>query len=378
MPRLLIVTLADLGDALLTTPALRALRQSLPDAHLTILTTPTGALALRDQPLHDEIITFQKQRFNTRGSLLRPANLRYAVGLWRALRRGSYDGCIILRHLTTWPGAIKHAAIAWASGADRCYGLDNGRGWFLTDRVFDGGFGARHEAEYWLDVVALLGAQTGDRRPSYGDSPAAAPHDPQMIALHPGSGSFAPARRWPYTRWAALADALIEDGFGIALVGGPEEGELRGHMLHAMRHADRVLDVGGRTTLPELGALLRRCALFVGNDSGVTHLAASVGTPTVAIFGPTDPRAWGPYGGEEWRGDREWANGVAVLRSGTHRALRASIACSPCIYRDHRLGTPNGCPDRTCLGRIAVDQPLQLIRQRLRELAGNDAAQRSS
>lgn len=377
--RLLVVTLADLGDALLVTPALQALRQARPDAHITVLTTPVGAAALAGLPCYDALLCFEKARFNDPRSLARPTNLWAALQLWRHLRAGRYDACVLLHHLTTWFGTLKYAALAQATAAPRRYGLDNGRGFFLTERVPDAGFGVRHQAEYWLAVVERLGAVPGAEPPlPIFHVPAAAEawaadllttaDRRPLIALHPGSGAFAPARRWPAPRWAALADALISSGCRVLLVGGVEEAELRRSVLGAMRHAGQVIDLGGRTTLPELGALLRRCTLMIGNDSGLTHLAASVGTPVLGIFGPTDPRAWGPYGGEPWTVRATYANGVELLGSGPHRALRAAIACSPCLYRGQRLGTPWGCPDRTCLRRIDVEQVLAVARRRLGEL----------
>jgi ADP-heptose:LPS heptosyltransferase len=373
--RILIVTLADLGDALLTIPALQAVRQSLPTARIVVLTTSVGRQALRDQPV-DELIVFDKQRFNRPAQLLRPQNLRYALSLWRRLRRERFDACVILHHLTTWFGTLKYAALAAASAADRRYGLDNGRGFFLTDRLPDAGFGGRHQAEYWLDLLGLLGAEAQPQRPLLPTEAeraaaerllAARDQARPLIALHPGSGAFAPARRWPSQRFAALADALIDDGAQIVLVGGDEEADLRRAMLHEMRHAAATIDAGGRTTLGELAALLRQCTLFVGNDSGLAHLAASVGTPVVAVFGPTDPRAWGPYGGAAWQPFGGFANGVELLHSGQHAALKAAIACSPCIYRNQRLGTPQGCPDRTCLQRISVEQVLAVVRRQLED-----------
>jgi heptosyltransferase-2 len=385
--RILVVTLADLGDALLTTPALHALRWALPYARIDVLTTPVGAKALqhaqdeRAAPLFDDLIMFEKHRFDTPRALLHAANLRYSWQLWRRLHRSPYDACIIFHHLTTAFGTLKYAALAWASGAPQRVGLDNGRGFFLTHRLHSDGFGARHQVDYWQQLVALLGAHPTHATPTF--APSVADQDaaanllaplqpvtpsplPLTIALHPGSGAYAPARRWPPARWAALADALIEDGMQIVLLGGAEETDVRRSMLGAMRHGNRVFDLGGCTTLGELAAVIRRCDLFVGNDSGVAHLAGSVGTPVVTVFGPTDPHAWGPYGGEPWHSMDQWPNGVQLLRSGPHRALHAAIACSPCIYRGHSLGTPNGCPDRTCLLRISVDQVLTVVREQLR------------
>jgi heptosyltransferase-2 len=98
------------------------------------------------------------------------------------------------------------------------------------------------------------------------------------------------------------------------------------------------------------------------------HLAVAAGIPVLAIYGPTDPRAWGPWSPEPWEPVRGYPNGVDVLRSGLHTTLKAAIACSPCIYRGRGLGNPNGCPDRTCLQRITVDQVLATAIERLAEL----------
>lgn len=377
--RILIVTLAEVGDALLATPALRALREAYPAAHISMLTTPAGAAVLRDLPWHNEMILFDKHRFDVPLQAFTPSNVRYAWQLWRRLHTVPYDACLILHHLSLWFGTLKYAALAYASGAQRRFGLDNGRGFFLTDRVRDAGFGAQHQVEYGLEIVRLLGVPVDQlssdmQQPAFDPGPirldiAATLNDSRpIVALHPGSGGFAPARRWPPARFAALADAIIADGAQLVLVGGKEEAALRQSVLGAMRHAADVLDIGGQTTLSELAGVLQRCTLFVGNDSGVAHLAGSVGTPVVSIFGPTDPRAWGPYGGVAWQQDAELANGVGIWRSGTHRALKASIACSPCIYRGHQRGARNGCPDRTCLLRIDEAHVLAVIRQRLREV----------
>jgi len=91
-----------------------------------------------------------------------------------------------------------------------------------------------------------------------------------------------------------------------------------------------------------LGALLRRCRLVVANDGGVVHVATAVGTPVVAIFGPTNERAWAPYPTTDPR----------------HQVVREVLACAPCIHRGHSFGTPQGCPARTCLAILEVSDVL--------------------
>ena len=376
---LLVVKLAEIGDALLITPALRALRQGLPDTRIDVLTTGGGATILERSGLHDRLIVFDKHRFDTPGRLLRPANLLYAMRIGWQLRRADYDAVLLFHHLSTWFGALKYAGFCFATGAQRRLGLDNGRGFFLTEAIPDEGYGVRHELDYALKVAGLLVPGPERTHPIFMPHPSELEvarrmlthgrgHAGPLIALHPGSGAYAPARRWPVSRFAALADALIEDGAQLVLVGGEEEEGLRRSLLGQMQHAARVVDLGGRTTLGELSAVLAACDLFVGNDGGILHLAATAGTPVVAPYGPTDPRAWGPWAADAWVRERAYPNGVEVLRSGIHTTLKAAIACSPCIYRGTGLGTPNGCPDRTCLERITVAQVLETVRESWRAL----------
>ncbi len=378
--RVLVVKLAEIGDALLITPALRALRRGLPATRLDVLMTSGGAAILRDSGLCDNVVVFDKHRFDRPAGLLRPANLRYAAALGRTLRGGRYDAVVLFHHLSTRFGALKYALFCYAAGAPRRLGLDNGRGFFLTESVPDRGYGARHELDYALEVASLLVpapervppvlAIADDDRRRAAALLAGVPGNGPLVALYPGSGAYAPARRWPVARFAELADALAGDGARLILVGGAEEAGVRRALLEQMRHAEQVLDLGGRTSLRELAAVLEQCDLFVGNDGGVLHMAATAGTPVVAPYGPTDPRAWGPWAPERWHVADRFPNGVEVLRSGPHITLRAAIPCSPCIYRGTNLGSPNGCPDRTCLERITVEQVLDTVRLRLGELVG--------
>src|SRR5690242_19891521 len=156
--RILVVKLATLGDLLTITPALRALRSSLPGAHIGVLATPAHASALRGLDSFDEVIAFDKYAFDQPLDAL--GGLPTAVAFARDLRHGDWDTLLLLHHLTTGFGVAKYAALSLMSGATRRIGLDNGRGrWFLTQSAVDHGFGARHEVDYWLEVVGLLGAR---------------------------------------------------------------------------------------------------------------------------------------------------------------------------------------------------------------------------
>jgi exopolysaccharide biosynthesis WecB/TagA/CpsF family protein len=351
--RWLVVKLADIGDLLTITPTLQRLRDHDPAGLIHVLATGHSAPILQDSGLADEVLVFDKFAFDRPGDLLHPANWQAGIALARALRQGHYDHVLILHHLTTRFGALKYTLLALASGAPKRVGLDNGRGWFLTRRVPDGGFGASHEAAYWLQVAdAALGDLSAPHTPKahplrVGISPAdrewaaerlAALEGPR-IAIHPGSGGYSLARRWSPEGFAAVADALhAQLGAAIVLVGGP--GDDAQAVAQAMAH--RPLDLTGQTTLNQLAAVLAECDLFIGADSGVMHLATAAGTRVVAIFGPSNAAAWGPWAAPE-----------------RARVVRSAPLCSPCSYVLRTVGQREGCPARTCMQMVTPAQVVE-------------------
>jgi ADP-heptose:LPS heptosyltransferase len=350
--RILVVKLATLGDLLTITPALRALRTSCTAAHIGVLTTPSSAPALRGLDSLDEVVTFDKYVFDRPSDALR--SLPRALRLASELRVRNWDTLVLLHHLTTPFGIAKYAALGLCSGAAQRVGLDNGRGrWFLTDSAPDHGFGWHHEADYWLDVVAVIGARhPGNVRFEMCIAPdddawaAARWHELRLdgaALLVPGSGAYSRARRWSPERFCEVGRRLLDrHGLAPVVLSGLDSDE----QVLAQRI---VAEIGPEARLlpaapgPQaLGAFIRRCQVVVANDSGPVHVAAAVGTPVVAIFGPSNDRAWGPY----------------PVDDPGHRVVREQLACAPCIHRGHDFGTPQGCPARTCLALVDVPQVL--------------------
>lgn len=257
--------------------------------------------------------------------------------------------------MTRWRAA-KYRTLVASTGAPCRVGLDNGAGSFLTHRAVDRGFGGRHEVDYWLDVVGLLGAEHPDPRmevPVSAEDEARANKRwsalgldrEEVVALHPGSGSFSLARRWAPERYAPVGEALAADGLRPLIVAGPGEEEVAERVRSQMRHSAAVLEPG--RTPSELASLLRRCRLFVGNDSGVMHLATAMEVPVVGVFGLSNHRAWGPYPPER------------------HRVVRLDLPCSPCFYTGFSLGTPQGCLPRTCLTALGPEAVVAAARELL-------------
>ncbi len=326
-PRFLLIQLADIGDLVLTTPAIHALREAHPQAHLTLLASSHAAPVL-DASLVDEIITLDRAQFNSSKAMLKPANLR------RILSLGSYDIAIIFHHFTLKLGTFKFWLMT--RRCKRRIGLQNGNAWFLTDSIPDAGFGAKHQAQYWLDLVGLVGAKS-DPRPvniAHRESKLLSPSKQKTVVIHPGSGGYSLARRWDVGSFAQLADKLFKTFEArIVLVGGIADST--GAVEAAMQSP--ALDLGGKTSLPELANIIQQADLYIGADSGVMHLASGTNTPILALFGPSNHRAWGPW-------------------SGQATIIRADVECSPCSYVGHKIGLRDGCDARTCMRLIHVEQ----------------------
>jgi ADP-heptose:LPS heptosyltransferase len=340
---ILLFQFGDLGDAILTVPAIRAVRKRLPDARLVLLGKSTACAYLLGLGLVDAAIEVDKHVFDRPISVADPRALAAIVRLIKRLRGEQASTVVVFHHLVTRWGAWKFAALALASGARRRLGVDNGRGWFLTERVKDRGFGFRHEAEYWLEVAGLLNAE-GDLRleapPISSEDRHAAQQlledtarDRRILAIHAGTGWYGPGRRWPAERFAEAAGLVMAgEDMACVLVGTRQDEEAARGVAILLGH--RVSSLIGRTSVGELAAVLERCAVLLANDGGVAHLASAVGTPVVTVFGPSNDRAWHPLLGH---------------------VVASDLPCRPCFYRDFERGLPNGCATRECLTLVTPE-----------------------
>ena len=360
--RILVIRAGDMGDALLATAMLRAFRARYPAARIDLLASANGAAILGESPLVDAIHVLPTSLNSATPAREWPSALVTGAGLALALRVTRYDAVIFANHLTLPSGRRWRRALAALIGAPLTVGLDNGHGAFLRLRIADQGFGALHETEYALALAARLdatlppderGARLADL--GWGDIRPAllAPGDAPHVILHPGAGAYSLARRWPAARYVQLARALrLEYSARVTLVGGPEERDLADGIIAALGAPKWARSETGATTPRQLAETLARAHLFVGNDSLPMHMATAAGVPVIAIFGPSNARAWGPYapGGPQR---------VTLIR-------RTDLPCSPCIYRGHDLGTPQGCPPRPCLTELEIGPVLLAARRLLR------------
>lgn len=289
--RILVVKHCCIGDVIMADPVLASLRASFPEAAIDLATSPWSRVAAETNPALRSILD------------LPPAWPREMHRLRRLFRAQRYDVCVVLDR-----SPIYGAAALLAGIPERC-GYDSlGRGFALNRRV---PVPRRvHELELALSVVEALGLPVACRTPRYhvpeGDGHRARAllesrgfrGDKRLAVIAPGGGSNPGAamgeKRWSPLGYARVADRCVAAGLTVALVGGAGDIEIA-RVVHETSRAELV-NLAGRTTFRELAAVLQQSALYVGNDSGTTHLAAAIGCPTVALFGPTDPARYAPRG----------------------------------------------------------------------------------
>jgi ADP-heptose:LPS heptosyltransferase len=222
--------------------------------------------------------------------------------LVRELRAERYGLALDLQRI------LKSALLARASGAARVLGFDRARSkelsWLLSTERIAPGEPHEHMLLQYARFAPALGLEPTQPVRSLPRDEAAERRAEVFVAEHGvplviGVGASKPANRWSPRRFAELAGALrAELGIPLVLTGGPEDRVLFAETLALTAGHAGVHDLVGATSVPELIALLRRACLFVGCDTGPMHLAAAVGTPVVALFGPADPRRTGPWGEE--------------------------------------------------------------------------------
>lgn len=296
--RVLALRLDNLGDLLMTTPALAAIRESLPpEARLTLLTSPAGAAAAAHLPFVDELLVFDAPWVG--GGTPKTAIGLAETALLLRLADGAYDAAVIFTVCTqsALPGALlcRMAGIplVLAHNRENPYALLSD--WIAEpDHVADT---MRHEVRRQLDLVAAVGWRTDDERLRFelrqadrarvAAALAAAGVAPRRryALLHPGAS--AASRRWPAERFAGVGRALAAAGLAVLVAGDGADEPLCAAVLAGMRGAGRTI---GPTTLGELAALIAGAELLVGNNSGPVHLAAAVGTPVLVLYAQTNPQ----------------------------------------------------------------------------------------
>ncbi|HET8734158.1 MAG TPA: lipopolysaccharide heptosyltransferase II [Anaeromyxobacteraceae bacterium] len=320
--RFLLVHPAFLGDTVFLGPAVRALKARWPGCEVGVVVSPRGEPVARQLPGVDQVFVFDKRRGD--------AGLRGVLRLGARLRAFAPDVALVSHR------SVRSGAVAWLSRAPRRIGYAP----FCNDRL------ALDRSRPFVDRPLLLAARAGaasdDRRLALDAPDAQAAYADATLrgATHPIVGLIPGAewgtKRWGEARYAELARRLAGGGGTVVVLGGPGEGELARAI--AAGSGLPVVDTTGNT-ISEALAVLARCDLVVGGDTGLVQCARALGRPTVVVFGPTDPRRL-------VLGERE-------------RVARVELDCSPC----HGHG-PERCPlgHHRCMNDLRVDEVERLAR----------------
>jgi len=348
--RVLIIRPDHLGDMLLTTPAIKALKKQRPELSIHVLCGDACAELLEAYDEVDQILTLPFPGFGRAAASAGKA-YRLALVYARQLRLIGYDSAFIMRPDHWWGGLL-----AFLAGIPQRIGYDiEGLSPFLTDSR-----PRQHQhavlqnlrlVEVFAPVPPAAAIQLEfpfraadcdriDSRLAEWDIPAAQP----LVCIHPGAGAV--SKLWRAEKWARVADAVAHD-FNAAIIftGTEQESELVSAIAAKMTTDGNSL--AGATNVGQLAALYRRSLAALGPDSGAMHLAAAVHTPTVTLFGPADPIEFAPWGDAR-----------------RHAIVTSTIACRPCRILDWRADDPKYHP---CVRDIGVDQVLAALARVLAE-----------
>lgn len=333
-----------LGDAVMTTPALRRLRAAFPAARLTLLATPRTTGLFAESSLVDNVLSYHRQE----------EGVDAFWQMTRVLRAHRFDLALLFQN------AFEAALLTWMGNIPRRIGYAaQGRSFLLTNRLHrTAAHRNRHQVHDYLDLVLLAERVCQQKEPPPLTEAELLPHlnatidqlqeaevllkqhglDPHqrpLVALNAGATNSR-AKCWPADRFAALADWLVaERRAQIVLIGAPSERANAAQVIQLMRHS-QARNLAGETSMAQLIGLLARCDLLVSNDTGPAHIGAALDRPTLTLFGPTNEFETAPTGAR-----------AQLLRVD-------GIECARCMHRD--------CPiDHRCMTHLTVEAVAQRV-----------------
>jgi len=335
--RILVVRTDKIGDVVLSTPVIKNLRRYFPNSYIAMMVSPHTKELIEGNPYLDEVIIYDKENKH-KGWF---ASLRFS----RYLKKKRFDLAIILH-----PTNRVHL-VTFFAGIPKRVGYNRKLGFLLTDRIpHNKQLGQKHESEYNLDLLRYLGLKDLENQifvpikeeaKKYVDKlleKQGIREDDFLIAVHPSA--TCPSKRWPPERFAELCDKLKEKyNLKILVVAGPKDTDLAQKLINMMK--EKAINLAGKLSLGELAYLLKRCRLFISNDSGPVHICSAVGTPVISIFGRNQaglsPLRWGPLGKYD-------------------RVIHKEVGCQVCLAHNCQKGF-------LCLKAISVEDVLKVAEE---------------
>ena len=345
--KILILQLAGIGDLVMATPTLKALRERFRDAHIKLLVISRSAQLIKGCPYIDDLFILDIEHTNLK-TLFEKGAITKAYRAIKELHQEKFDMLINLERISSWPGAFKMGVLFSFIGAKYKVGRDTDkRGFFFNFKIKENSQERRHAVETNLDVARALGARVREVKlelPLFDKdrefisrflSPCDILDTDLLIGLNPGSFRF--YGRWFKERWVRLANKLVEEyGCKIIITGGESERELINEIAKLIDKKSIITAIN--LTLKQLTALIERFNLFITNDTGPMHIAAATQTPLIALFGPGDIHKFFPYG-----------NSDKCL------IVRKEVSCQRPCYKFK-------CKNRKCMELITVEDVMKAVR----------------
>lgn len=340
---ILLIKMSSLGDILHTLPFAAALRQRYPKAKITWLVHPQFAGFVPDAPTIDEVLYFDKVKFNKLGF---GGKIAYFKEMHALLHSKHFDLVIDMQ------GLFKSAVLAAISGCDNRIGYAEMReGSGLISKAISGSHRKDHVIERYLDVARYLGAKVEGLDDVRFPMPDLTKETEAVKAKLEEKGYaggayvvMVPGARWetkvwPVEHYAALAKMIAAEGKYIVLAGGPDDAA-KGAAIKQQAAVEQVIDLTGQTSLRELAALIKDCAVYISADTGPLHFAAALKKPLVAMYGPTLADRTGPYGSDK----------ASVLLS--------PAKCAGCLKKH--------CDDWHCMYDITPDMVYKIYQEKVK------------
>ena len=310
--RILVRSTNWVGDALLTTPALASLRENFPDSHISVLAKKWVAAVFENHPAVNDVIIYDIEG--------RHKGWSGFLSLAREIRAKRFDLAVLFQH------AFGAALLVWLARIPERVGYNTDARGFLLNRAvrYRPEDKEIHETDSYQGLISRSGLKVRLSNPVFYLPPEVEQwalnkltewnlDDTFILGLAPGA-AYGPAKQWPQENFAKAARIILEKIPGAVFIFGSqsEAGVARGvkELLNVPAY-----DLTGSTNLAEAAALIKRCRLFLTNDSGLMHVGAAVGTPLVAIFGSTNPITTSPY-------------------TKKARVIRHAVDCAPCLKRE--------------------------------------------
>jgi len=330
--RVLIVRLDRIGDVLLSTPVIKAVREASPDGYIAVMVRRCAKEIVEGNPYLDEVIVYEKTG--------RERGIWRNLNFIRQLRRKKFDIALVLH-----PTKRSHLIVSLA-GIPETVGYNRKWGFLLTTRIpHTKHYGLKHEIDYALDLLRYTGLEPRDKSlympvNSHSENMInglfkenGINKNDVSIAVNPGASCI--SKRWSAAKFGKVAERLAEKyGAKIIVIAGVSDKRLGDEAASLVKK--NCINLSGRTTISDVASILRRVKLFISNDSGPVHIACAVKTPVIAIFGRRDrglsPERWGPTGERDM-------------------VLHKDVGCVECLAHNCRKGFQ-------CLEAVTVDEVL--------------------